>query len=472
MDEQHAAPPTQRAATAVNPGAAQTSRAALLMRAFSHRNYRLFFSGQIVSLLGTFLTQVAVVWLVYHLTRSERLLGIVAFAGQIPMFLLAPFAGVWVDRWNLRRLLVVTQFLSMLESFGLATLAFVAGGAHGGAIIVGIIVLSAFQGLVNAYDMPGRQAFLVEMVTRREDLGNAIALNSTMVHGARLLGPALAGFLIHYVGAGFCFLLDGVSYIAVIAALLAMRVAPRPKPEAMRSVMHDLYEGLRYIWHFRPIRVLLIVMALLSLTGMPAFTVLMPVFGEHFGGTIHSAETLGFLMGASGLGALTGALYLGSRRNVVGLGRLIAWAMGLFGVAIIGFAFSDRLWLSLMIVPFAGFGMLLSFASANTLIQTLTEDRMRGRVMSLFSMAFAGMLPWGSLLAGDVAAHLGEGAKGASRTLMIAGGLVLLTALSFTLKLPALRRIIRPIYVEKGILPTEMAAGIETATEVVRGPEH
>ena len=448
------------------------SRLALLMRAFRHRNYRLFFSGQIVSLLGTFLTQLAISWLIYHLTGSAQILGVLAFASQIPMFLLAPFAGVWVDRWNRRRLLVVTQTLSMLESFALAAFAFAASHGHNYGIVAGIIGLSAFQGLINAFDMPGRQAFLVEMVTRREDLGNAIALNSTMVHGARLIGPAIAGFLIHWVGASLCFFLDGFSYIAVIAALLAMRVAPQPRREDVRSVLHDLYEGLKYIWHFRPIRALLAVMALLSLTGMPAFTVLMPVYGTHFGGEEHSAETLGFLMGASGLGALVGAIYLGSRPTVVGLGRLIALAMGLYGIAIIGFSFSSRLWLSLLIATIAGLGMLISFASANTLIQTLTEDRMRGRVMSLFSMAFVGMLPWGGLLAGEAAHHFGSGILGASRTLLVAGILVLLTAASFSAKLPELRRIIRPIYIERGILPPEVAAGMQAATEVVTGPEH
>jgi MFS family permease len=448
------------------------NRLALLMRAFSHRNYRLFFAGQIVSLGGTFLTQVAVMWLVYHLTQSTWLLGVVAFAGQIPMFVLAPFAGVWVDRLNRRRLLVITQVLSMLQSFGLAALAFFAIANHSGSIIGGIIALAAFQGLVNAFDMPGRQAFLVEMVTRPEDLGNAIALNSTMVHGARLIGPALAGFLIHYVGASACFFLDGASYIAVIAALLAMRIAPRPPRQSASSVRAELYEGLRYIWKFQPIRVLLLLMATLSLTGMPAFTVLMPVYGEHFGGEVHSAETLGFLMGASGLGALCAALYLGVRRSVLGLGRLMVVAMMVFGLAILAFSFSDRLWVSLCIVPVAGLGMLLSFASANTLIQTLTEDRMRGRVMSFFSMAFAGMLPWGNLLAGSIAGHFGPGVVGASRTLMWASAIVLLTAVAFALTLPAMRRVIRPIYVQRGILPAEMAAGIETATEVVRGPEH
>lgn len=456
---------------------ADVSRWALLVRAFSHRNYRLFFCGQIISLVGTFLTQLATGWFVYDLTHSSWLLGVVGFAGQIPMFAMAPFAGVWVDRWHLRRLLVITQTLSMLQSFGLAVMVFLAMRGHHHGIIGGFILLAAVQGFINAFDMPGRQAFLVEMVPRREDLGNAIALNSTMVHGARLVGPALAGFLIQYVGPTLCFVLDGASYIAVIAALLMMHVAARPPRESQGSMIAELYEGLKYVWQFSPIRVLLLMMSLLSLTGMPAFTVLMPIFGERFGGRAHSAETLGLLMGASGLGALAGALYLASRPTIVGLGRVMSFAMFAFGAAIVCFAFTHQLWTALLIVPIAGCGMLLSFASANTLIQTLTEDRMRGRVMSLFSMAFVGMAPWGNLIAGELADRLGSAQAGqedlgARRTLLIAGSLVLLSFVRFVIKLPDLRRVVRPIYMRRGILPQELGAGIQTATEEVKGPEH
>jgi len=455
---------------------AEPSRFRLLLRALSHRNYRLFFAGQIVSLVGTFLTQLATVWYVYDLTHSELLLGIVGFAGQIPMFLLAPVAGVWVDRWQLRRLLVITQSLSMLQSLGLAAMAFFAGRDHPQLIVGMFVGLAMIQGLINAFDMPARQAFLVEMVPRREDLGNAIALNSTMVHGARLIGPALAGFLIHYVGPALCFLIDGCSYIAVILSLLAMQVALRPPRDVVRSVGAELKEGLRYAWQFRPIRVLLISMSLLSLTGMPAFTVLMPVFGEYFGGKAASAQTLGLLMGASGLGALFGALYLAARPTIVGLGRVMVIAMFAFGVSLIGFAFCNQFWMAMLVVPIAGCGMLLSFASANTLIQTLTDDAMRGRVMSLFSMAFVGMAPWGNLLAGAASNALARGtgnaAAGASRTLIFAGAIVLIGCARFAFKLPGLRQIIRPIYVQKGILPQEIAAGMQAATEEVKGPEH
>jgi MFS family permease len=450
---------------------AEPTRFSLFLRAFSHRNYRLFFLGQIVSLIGTFLTQVATVWLVYDLTHDPRLLGIVGFAGQIPMFLLAPVAGVWVDRWNRRRLLVITQTLSGLQSLGLAIAAFLPHQQHVGPIIIAFICLAACQGFINAFDMPGRQAFLVEMVPRREDLGNAIALNSTMVHGARLIGPALAGFLIQLVGPALCFGLDAISYIGVIAALLAMHIEPRPARETKHSVRKELYEGFRYVWNFTPIRVLLIVMSLLSLSGMPALTTLMPIFAEHFGGKAHSSIMLGFLMGASGLGALAGALYLAGRPTVVGLGRIMGIAMFAFGAAIIGFAYCQRLAIALPVVAVAGCGMLLAFASANTLLQTLTEERMRGRVMSLFAMAFVGMAPWGNLLAGAGAAHLGPQILGAERTLLIAGAIVLLICARFALKLPMLRKLIRPIYVQKGILPPELATGMQTATEEVKGPE-
>ncbi|HWE92510.1 MAG TPA: MFS transporter [Tepidisphaeraceae bacterium] len=455
------------------------SRAALIFRALAHRNYRLFFAGQLVSLVGTFLTQVATVWLVYYLTGSPLLLGVAGFAGQIPMFLLAPFAGVWVDRWNRKRLLVVTQTLAMLQSFALAALAMRADPHHPQVVVGGIIALAVVQGLINAFDLPGRQAFLVELVERRDDLANAIALNSTMVHGARLVGPAIAGFVIHALGesarsAGWCFFIDGVTYIAVIAALLRIRVAPRPPRTDGRSVLHELAEGLRYIFGSAPIRAMLLLMAIISLTGMPAFSVLMPVFAQHFGGKTHSAQTLGLLMGASGLGALIGAIYLASRRSVVGLGRVIAVASCLFGAALIAFSFSRAYWLSLAIVPVGGLGMIICFASANTILQTLTDDHMRGRVMSFFTMAFVGMTPWGNLLAGWAASKLatpGTEVVGASRTVMIAGAVVIIASVSFALKLPALRKIVRPLFIQKGILPTELAAGMQSATDVVSTSE-
>jgi MFS family permease len=467
-------PPTQANSRpeTLDYGRPAPGRLHFIVRAMRHRNYRLFFAGQIVSLCGTFLTQVAMVWLVYHITHSGKILGFTAFAGQIPSFVLGPFAGVWVDRLNRRKLIVITQTLAMLQSFalaGLLTLYPNADSDHHQMVIVvgGLITLAFMQGLINSFDMPGRQAFLVEMVTDRDDLPNAIALNSTMVHGARLVGPAMAGFLIHYTGARWCFFLDGCSYIAVIVALLAMKL-PAPKPRRQReSVMTELREGFQYVWNFAPIRAMLVLMALISLTGIPSFTVLMPVFAK--GLTPHGipdSETLGFLMGASAGGALIGAIYLAARKSVVGLGRVIAIAAAVFGATLIAFSFSNHLWLSLAIVPLGGCAMLINFASANTVLQTLTEDEKRGRVMSFFTMAFVGMTPWGNLLAGTSSDLLGHEVIGASRTVRIAGAVCILAAISFALKLPGLRKVVRPIYGEKGLLPN--AAGLESATEVVQ----
>jgi MFS family permease len=441
-----------------------TSRLSLILRAFRHRNYRLFFAGQLVSLIGTFLTQLATVWFVYRLTHSAWLLGVAGFVGQLPMFALAPFAGVWVDRWNRQKLLVITQTLSMLQSFGLAVIAFWYPS------VTGIILLSLVQGLINAFDMPGRQAFLVEMVTDRSDLANAIALNSTMVHMARLVGPMLAGFLIAIVGEGWCFTLDGITYIGVIAALLAMRVAPREYIASGRGALRELREGLSYAWNFFPVRALLLLAACVSLTGMPAYSVLMPIFAEHFSSHGNGATILGVLMGASGLGALVGAIFLASRKTVVGLARMSWIATAIFGCALIGFACSRNFYLSLCMVPLAGFGMLMLFAGVNTLLQTLVEDDKRGRVMSLFSVAFVGMTPWGNLAAGLIAQHAGHWSRtplltGAAITIAGAGVLCVVAAGLFGKTLPMIRSIVRPIYMKKGIIP-QIAEGLDQSTHL------
>jgi MFS family permease len=438
-----------------------------LSRAFRHRNYRLFFAGQLVSLCGTFLSQVAIVWLVYRLTGKAWVLGLVAFCGQVPLFVLAPFAGVWVDRWDRRRLLVVTQAASMAQSFGVAAVAYGLGASAPHAAVIAIGALALCQGLINAFDMPARQAFLVQMVERREDLANAIALNSTMVHSARLIGPAAAGFLIQHIGEAMCFAIDGVSYAAVIASLLLMRVKPFVPPASKVGVFGQLREGANYVWQFTPIRALLLLMALLSLAGLPALTVLMPIFADALGGPGRGPQTLGLLMGASGFGALCGAMYLASRHSVLGLGRLISIAAFVFGGAIIAFSFSRHLALSLPTVSVIGLGMLINFASANTLLQTLVDDDKRGRVMSFFSMAFVGMTPFGNLIAGTLASRLGAGVVGASRTLLFCGGTCLAGAVVFAFVLPRLREVARPVYVSKGIIEEEVAAGIESGTEVV-----
>ncbi len=418
-------------------------------RALRSRNYRLFYGGQGVSLVGTWITRVATGWLVYRLTGSAAMLGVVGFAGQVPTFLLAPFAGVWVDRLDRYRVLVVTQVVSMLQSFALAALALT-----GRIDIAHVIALSAVQGIVNAFDTPARQAFLVEMVDDREDLPNAIALNSSMVNGARLVGPSVAGVVIAAAGEAWCFLADGISYLAVIASLLAMRVARRPRPATDTRVLQELEEGFRYAFGFAPIRALLLLLALVSLTGMP-YTVLMPVIAT---GTLHGGpHTLGFLMGASGVGALAGALYLASRRSVLGLGRVIPLAAALFGAGLVAFGLSRSLALSLVLMLATGSGFMVQMASSNTVIQTIVREDMRGRVMAFYTMAFMGTAPFGSLLAGVLAERFG-----APRTLMAGGVACIVGAALFARTLPRLREEVRPLYVERGILPP-IAAGLQDA---------
>jgi MFS family permease len=421
-----------------------------------HRNYRLFFGGQSLSLIGTWMTRTATAWLVYRLTGSAILLGVVSFAGQIPTFLLAPFAGVWVDRWNRHDVLVATQVLAMLQSFALAVLALT-------RITMGeIIALSALQGLINAFDMPGRQSFLVEMVAGREALGNAIALNSSMVNFARLAGPAIAGGIIALWGEGYCFLIDGFSYLAVIASLLAMRDLP-PKVQAARLAMHRaLREGWDYVTQFAPARMLLLLLALVSLVGMP-YTVLMPIFaGSVLGGGAH---TLGYLLSAAGAGALVAAARLAARQSVRGLTRVVPQSAALFGIGLVGVGLSHWLWLSLLMLFVTGLGMMQQMASTNTILQTVVGEDKRGRVMAFYTMAFVGMAPWGSLLAGTLAGHIG-----APRTLLLDGLVCLLGAGWFAWKLETVREAIRPVYRKLGIIP-EAQAGVQAATTMLTPPE-
>lgn len=421
-----------------------------LLRALSHRNYRLFFAGQGVSLVGTWITRVATSWLVYRLTGSAAMLGIVGFASQIPTFVLAPFAGVWVDRLNRYRVLVATQVLAMLQSFALAALALA------GVISVWhVLWLGALQGVINAFDTPARQAMLVDLVEDRADLPNAIALNSSMVNGARLVGPSIAGIVIAAVGEGWCFLADGISYFAVIVSLLMMHVPKGRAPRSETRVLQELAEGFRYAFGFRPIRAVLVLLAMVSLAGMP-YTVLMPVIADR---TLHGGPyTLGFLMGASGVGALGGALYLASRRSVLGLGRVIPIAAATFGVGLIAFSASRWLPLSLLLMLLTGSGFMVQMASSNTILQTIVREEMRGRVMAFYTMAFMGTAPFGSLLAGALAGRIG-----APRTLMAGGVACIGAAAVFARVLPQLRRQVRPIYVERGIL-SPIAGGVAAST--------
>jgi MFS family permease len=420
-------------------------------RALRHRNFRLFFSGQSISLIGTWMTRIATSWLVYRLTGSALLLGLVGFMGQIPTFLLAPFAGVWVDRLDRRRVLLWTQALAAAQSLLLA------GLTLSKRITIGeILILSAFQGLINAFDMPGRQAFLVQMVEDRKDLGNAIAINSSMVNLARLLGPSLAGVVIAAFGEGYCFLIDGLSYFAVIASLALMHIKPLPGRSAVASSMWvQLKEGWAYVSGFAPVRTILLLFALVSLMGMP-FVVLMPIFASQ---VLHGGpHTLGMLMGASGVGALVSALSLAVRKTVLGLGRMIPIAAACFGTGLILFGLSHVMWFSMLMMLLVGFGMMQGMAASNTIVQTLVPEDRRGRVMSYYTMAFVGMAPFGSLLAGGLAHWLG-----APRTVMITGSVVILGALWFASRLKAIRVEIRPIYQALGILPASLEPVVEDA---------
>jgi MFS family permease len=424
----------------MDPPGAGASALRSLSRALRHRNYRLFFAGQSVSLIGTWLTRVATSWLVYRLTGSAMMLGIVSFAGQIPTFFFAPLAGVWVDRVNRHRALLVTQVLAMVQSALLAAFTL----TH--SMNVGIVLaLQLFQGVINAVDMPARQSLLVEMIEDRRDLPNAIALNSSMVNAARLLGPSIAGVLIASVGEGLCFAIDALSYGAVISSLAIMRIAPRADIRPPSALLADLVEGFRYTVGSVPIRSVLLLLALVSLMGMP-YTVLMPAMASE---VLHGGSgTLGSLMAASGLGALLGALYLATRQSVLGLGRIIALSAAAFGVSLIAFSQSHSLWLSLLIMAPTGLSMMVEMAATNTVLQTIVDEDKRGRVMSFYAMAFFGTAPVGSLFAGAVASRFG-----APTAILIGGVVCIAGALAFFRALPAVRAATRPIYVRLGILP-------------------
>jgi MFS family permease len=409
-------------------------------RALRHRNFRLFFGGQTISLIGTWMTRVATSWLVYRLTKSSLLLGTVGFAGQIPTFLLAPLAGVIVDRIDRRKVLVWTQTLAMIQSLALAWLTL----SHR-ITIAEILVLSATQGIINAFDMPGRQSFMIRMVEDRADLSNAIAINSSMVNTARLVGPSLAGLLIAATNEGWCFFVDGVSYIAVIASLLMMRIQHEQPEYAGTTMVEQLRQGWNYVVSSLPIRSILLLFALLSLMGWP-FMVLMPIFA---GQVLHGGpHTFGFLMGAVGVGSLISALALVVRRTVRGLLKIIPIGAAVFGIGLVAFGLSRSLWLSIPMMFITGFGMMQGVTTSNTILQTLVDEKMRGRVMSYYTMAFVGMAPFGSLLAGAMA-H----AVGAPRTVIISGVACILGSMLFWSRMAAIRTDMRPIYQRLGIVP-------------------
>ena len=394
-----------------------------IIRSLRHRNFRLYFIGQSISVTGTWMQSVAMGWLVYRLTDSKILLGVVGFTAQILTFVVAPLAGVLADRWDRRRALIVAQ-----------TLAMAAITLTGTVEVWHIIALSFFTGLVRGFEVPTRQSFIIQMLDDRSDLPNAIALNSFMVNAARLVGPLMAGGIIAMVGEGTCFLVNGVSYGAVIAALVAMRIAPRPRLRPTGGVMAGLVEGFAYARRTPVIRAAIIVLAVTSLVGVP-YTTLMPVFARDIlkGGP----HTLGYLMGATGVGALVGAALLAARKERMRLGRMILLAAAAFGAGLIAFAlaahFRPTLWLSLPILVWVGCAMMVQMYSSNTLLQTVGDEDKRGRVMSFYTMAFMGVIPFGAVLAGWMAEHLG-----APATLVIGGSACLVGALVFGTRLPRL----------------------------------
>ena len=410
---------------------------ATLTRALRHRNYQLFIGGQLISLIGTWMQAVAESWLVYRLTGSSALLGLAAFATQIPVFLLATFGGAVADRRNRHRIILTTQTVSMIMPLVLAALTL-----SGHVKVWHVFTLAACLGIVNAFDIPARQSFLVEMVGH-DDLVNAIALNSSMVNGARILGPAIAGLLVSAVGEGWCFLLNGVSYVAVIAGLAMMRLPARARPAREASVLRDTLEGFRFVWRTTPVRALLLLVGVVSFAGMP-YSVLMPIFADSI---LHGgARGLGLLMGASGVGALAGALTLASRKGVRGLGRWVAASAACFGVFLVLFSGSQAFWLSVALLVAVGASMMVQMAASNTLIQAMVPDALRGRVMAVYSMMFIGMTPFGALCSGAIAEHLG-----APRTVALGGVITIGAATVFSLRLPSLRGEAHQLILEHGL---------------------
>jgi MFS family permease len=424
----------------------------LLLRSLRNRNYRLFFTGQGLSLIGTWMQNLALSWLIYRLTNSPLYLGIVGFSSQIPTFIVAPFGGVLADKWDRKRILMATQFLEMLQAFAVTILAMT-----GTIQTWHIIALSAFLGIINGFDMPARQAFVYELVDNRNDLPNAIALNSLIFNGARLIGPTIAGILIAATGEGICFLINAISFIPVLVAFAAMKIGPRKTPAHNGPLLSGLKDGIGYAFGFVPIKAILILLAFIGLVAMP-YVVLMPVFARDI--LSGDSKTLGFLMAASGTGAVAGALFLASQKTVRRLSSIILSSLCIFAVGVIIFSMSRTLWFSLIMMTLVGFGLMVLIASINTLLQTIVDDDKRGRIMSLYSMAFIGMAPFGSLLAGAVAHSIG-----APLAVQLCGALCLLATALFSRKLPQINKLIRPIYVRKGIIP-QVASGIGTAANL------
>ncbi len=413
--------------------------------------------GQGVSMVGTWMQAVASGWLAYRLTNSPLMLGIVGFSSQAPIFLLGPLGGFFADTGNKRRILIVTQAISMAQALVLAALTL-----SGKIEVWHIITLGVVLGCVNSFDMPVRQSFVVDMVEGKENLGNAIALNSLQFNVARLIGPSIAGIIIAIWGEGVCFLINGLSFIAVIFSLAAMKVALSKGKSENYNIIDGIREGFSYVSRSIPIRQILILLSIVSVTGA-SYVVLMPVFARDILGG--GPETLGFLLSSAGIGALGATLYLASRKTVRGLVRMLAISASIFAVSLAAFSFSKSLPVSLAVLAITGFGVMAHMAASNIILQTIVDDDKRGRVMSFYTMAFIGTAPIGSLLAGILASRIG-----ASNTLVICALLCLAASAVFAGKLPGIRLAIRPIYKKMGIIP-EVAAGINTVNELSRPPE-
>jgi MFS family permease len=432
------------------PKATVRTRIPEIVRALRHRNFQLFFSGQLISLIGTWMDTVAEAWLVYRLTGSALLLGTVAFAGQLPVFLLAPIGGMAADRFNRRYIVIATQTSSMILASFLAALTL----THR-ITVPEILILDTLQGVVNAFDIPARQAFLVEMVGR-DDLMNAIALNSSMFNGARILGPSVAGILVATIGEGWCFFANAVSYIAVIAGLLLMHVQPVRRDASKASPFENILEGFRFTRRTGPIWAIMLLIGVVSLVAVP-YSVLMPIFADRI---LHGgARALGILMSAAGLGALLGALTLATRSGVRGLGRWIAYSAAGFGFSLILFSFSHWFWLSVVLLVPVGYGLMLQMSSSNTLIQAMVPDQLRGRVMAVYTMMFMGMAPMGALLSGALAARIT-----APWTVAIGGLATIIGATLFMRHLPKVRLEARELLLAQGMIAAEPAEQIAVRT--------
>jgi MFS family permease len=445
MAESAPAPIELQAAKTPAPGGDAGGRASGTFRALGNRNFQLFFSGQIISLVGTWMQNVAEAWLLYRLTHSAALLGVLGFVAQIPIFLLSPLAGLAADRWPRRRVVIATQCSSMALAFTLAALTLTKhiSAEHLKASTWEIIGLATLLGVVNAFDVPARQSFLIEMVGR-ENLLNAIALNSSMFNGARVAGPAIAGALVALVGEGWCFLLNGVSYLAVIAGLLLMRLEKTKPVHDGAAPLEKLREGFRFARRTKPIRALLLLLGLVSFMALP-FSVLMPIFAVKI---LHGgASAYGWLMGAVGFGAMFGALAIAMRQQLRGLGNVVAYSAAGLGVSLVLFSGSHWFFLSFAILVFCGFAMMMQMTATNTLIQAMVPDQLRGRVMSLYSMMFLGMSPLGSLVAGALAEHIG-----APATVAIGGLTACVGGLVFMRKWPAMRGPARELLTAQGML--------------------